>query len=214
MSSSSSLLHVRDLQCVVDERPLFAPVSFDVHAEDCVVVRGPSGVGKSRLLRALAGLDVVTLGDVRRGGQTQAECGLPTWRADVVYVAQDVPTFATTPMDWWHQVTALRHQRERNHDDVVDVGRAWHLRDAHWETPWSQLSGGERQRLQLAVAVACRPQMLLLDEPTSALDVDVTRRIEDTLQPFAKVWVTHDDDQAQRVATTTLTLQALSQEAA
>ena len=70
---------------------------------------------------------------------------------------------------------------------------------------WSQLSGGEAQRMLVALALASKPQVLLLDESTSALDLDVKQKVEHCVQDHATrfgtsvMWITHDVEQIERM---------------
>ena len=73
------------------------------------------------------------------------------------------------------------------------------------DSPWSVLSGGEAQRVIVAIALASRPQVLLLDESTAALDLDAKLRVEQKVREIASnsgmivLWITHDEDQADRI---------------
>jgi ABC-type phosphate transport system ATPase subunit len=73
---------------------------------------------------------------------------------------------------------------------------------------WVELSGGQAQRVQLAIAIALHPLVLLLDEPTSALDPESTRRAEAVLKNCgaALIWVSHDPGQPGRVGGRVLSL--------
>ena len=73
--------------------------------------------------------------------------------------------------------------------------------DRVWNHPWSTLSGGDRQRAHLLLTLATGPQVLLLDEPTSALDPDLSAVVEERIAGRTAVWITHDAEQAHRVAT-------------
>ncbi|MCA9571460.1 MAG: ABC transporter ATP-binding protein [Myxococcales bacterium] len=188
------------------DRTLFDGLDLEVGEGETVVVRGPSGCGKTLLLRALAGLDPLAGGRVTLGDRTPEQLGMPSWRAEVTWVSQDVPGLPGTPRDFLGVVGRLAARRARTVDDPVAIASSWGLAMTAWDQPWSRLSGGERQRVHLAVAVAGRPAVLLLDEPTSALDPEATRAVEATLADRACVWVTHDADQAWRVAAHTVEL--------
>jgi ABC-type iron transport system FetAB ATPase subunit len=190
----------------IPERWLFRELSLQVSAGQTLAVRGPSGSGKTSLLRALAWLDPVEEGAVRLGDDSPASLGAPSWRARVSYVAQQAPALAGSPADATRDIAALAAQRERAADDPRALAEAWGLAPALFDKSWSQLSGGEQQRAWLAIVVARRPDVLLLDEPTSALDADARLAVEASLRERTCVWVTHDDEQASRVADDTVEL--------
>lgn len=175
------------------------PYSLEVHPRTCVTVMGPSGVGKSLLLRALADLDPhggeVWLGEVR-----QSACPAESWRRQVAYL----PAAA----GWWAESVA-EHFADfaAACPDVSALG----LDPVCGAWPVARLSSGERQRLSLLRAFEARPPVLLLDEPTANLDAATTLAVERWLlarkeDGAALLWVTHDAAQAQRVADRQLVL--------
>lgn len=178
---------------------------MDFGTEGLLWVRGPSGTGKSQLLRAVAGL-VPHEGEVGLGETVRAE--LPPWRASVVYVPQDPPSDGTTGRRWIERVAALQLQLGRPADDPVPLAERWGLRADRWEEPTSRLSGGERQRLWLALVLSRRPDAVLLDEPTSALDPDARDAVAASLEGRVGLLVTHDADLGERLATDALMLGA------
>ena len=169
------------------------------------VVRGPSGVGKSQLLRAVAGL-VPHEGEVGLGETTRG--ALPPWRARVVYVPQDPPSDESTGRGWVERVATLQHQLGRPADDPVPLAEAWGLSPDRWEQPMARLSGGERQRLWLALVLSRRPDAVLLDEPSSALDPDARDAVATALEGRLGLLVTHDPVLGERLAADTLLLGA------
>lgn len=179
------------------------PASFDVAAGECVAVQGPSGGGKSVLLRAIADLDP-NRGDVRLNGTPRAALPAPAWRRRVTYVAAD--------SGWWADVVGAHFARPHL-DAARALAEALGLPGEALDWPVARLSSGERQRLAIARALVQRPDVLLLDEPSAALDAVSTARLETVLRReldrgTALVLVTHDPAQAGRLAARTLRMAA------
>lgn len=188
-------------------RPGLGPLRLHVAAGECVAVAGPSGSGKSFLLRAVANLDPAE-GAVSLDGAMRESMAAPAWRRLVAYVA--------TEPGWWAD-TVREHFSDwaRALPLVTRLGLPADC--AGW--PVTRLSTGERQRLGLARTLVTQPRMLLLDEPTSGLDGAATAVVEELVAEFRAdgggvLWVTHDTAQAARVASRTFRIRAGRAEAA
>ncbi len=182
----------------VGDRVLFEDLILELGAGEIVVVQGPSGTGKTLLLRLLADLDPHEAA-LSLGGQTLRQLGPTGWRRRVRHVAPDTPVHAGAPTEWWARVRALKSMSGVELGDPVAISGRWGLEAEAWQRPWAQLSGGERQRIALACALATAPDVLLLDEPTSALDPDAVAAVEADLAGRTVLLVTHDRGQAQRL---------------
>ncbi|WP_248304456.1 ATP-binding cassette domain-containing protein [Breoghania sp. L-A4] len=172
---------------------------LDVASGGCVVVRGASGSGKTRLLRAIADLDP-NEGQVLCGGLDRRAMPASRWRRKVAFVPAE--------SGWWDDI--VRDHFPAAADPVAELEALGLPREAlDWRV--ERLSTGERQRLALARALAGKPDVLLLDEPTSGLDAEARTAVESRLRRFrdgggAIVLVTHDADQAQRLGASHLTV--------
>ena len=170
---------------------------------------GPSGGGKSTLLRIVGGLEEPTGGAVTVGGKRvdYRASSLPTYRASLGFVFQHAGLFdhlsalenIALPLRAVHEVS-----NEGAQEQALALLDRFGLADAAAKHP-AQLSGGEKQRVAIARAIAPRPQLLLLDEPTSGLD-DASRALVEQLlrqrlaDGAALLLVTHDAAQARRLA--------------
>ena len=169
------------------------PASFSLLAGECVVIQGPSGGGKTLLLRAIADLDP-NEGQVNLGGQDRAAMSGPEWRRLVGYLPAEPGWWADTVGEHfadWGAALAL----------TMDLGFSADPK----EWPIARLSTGERLRLALVRALMAAPKVLLLDEPTAALDPGSVRAVEGLIGGRVKaglsvMWVTHDEEQAKPMA--------------
>jgi molybdate transport system permease protein len=159
-----------------------------------LAVLGPSGSGKSALLRCLAGLYGSSPGPVWYGDQLVDD--VPVERRGVGYVAQGFSLFPH--LNVWRHLTFAR-------ESSPELASYWleHLRLDGLEARMpSELSGGQRQRVGLAQVLCQSPQVLLLDEPFSALDAPVRLELRRELRRvqretgLATVLVTHDPEEA------------------
>jgi sulfate/thiosulfate transport system ATP-binding protein len=166
---------------------------------------GPSGGGKSTLLRIIAGLDSADTGTVTIEGREATN--LPARKRNVGFVFQHYAVFKH--MSVAKNVAFGLEIRKRPKDEinkrVEELLDLVHLSQFRDRMP-SQLSGGQRQRMALARALAVEPSVLLLDEPFGALDAKVRKELRDWLRRLhdevhtTTIFVTHDQEEALEVA--------------
>jgi len=171
------------------------PYSFLIKDGQCCGLTGPSGSGKSLLLRALADLDPHS-GTVMLDDVISTAISAPNWRKKVgLLPAESV---------WWFDRVGDHFSRE------IDTQFEWfgHLGFERDVLSWQvhHLSTGEKQRLSILRLLHNRPQALLLDEPTASLDSQNIERAEQLLISYSRknvspvLWVSHDTEQLERVA--------------
>ncbi|GIJ40318.1 sulfate/molybdate ABC transporter ATP-binding protein [Micromonospora andamanensis] len=180
-------------------------VSVSIPSGRLTALLGPSGGGKSTLLRIIAGLERADTGRVEIEGVDAT--GLPPQQRNVGFVFQHYAAFKHLSVR--RNVAFGLEIRKRPKDEIrrrVDELLALvHLGQFGDRLP-AQLSGGQRQRMALARALAVEPTVLLLDEPFGALDAKVRKELRDWLRRLhdevhvTTVFVTHDQEEALEVA--------------
>ena len=180
-------------------------VSIEVADGSLTALLGPSGGGKSTLLRVIAGLEQPDEGRVLISGEEATHT--PPQRRNVGFVFQHYAAFKhmTVAKNVAFAMTIRKRPKEEIDARVDELLKLVHLDGFAHRYP-SQLSGGQRQRMALARALAVEPRVLLLDEPFGALDATVRkelrawlRRLHDEVH-VTTLFVTHDRDEAMELA--------------
>ena len=180
-------------------------MTLDVPAGSLTALLGPSGGGKSTLLRVVAGLEQPDSGSVAIEGEDVT--AVPVRQRGVGFCFQHYAPFRhlTVRRNVAFGLEVRRRPKaeiRRRVGELLELVRLTHVADRY---P-NQLSGGQRQRMALARALAVEPRVLLLDEPFGALDAQVRRELRAWLRnlhdtiPVTTLFVTHDQEEAMEVA--------------
>jgi polar amino acid transport system ATP-binding protein len=184
-------------------------VSLSLDGARSLALVGPSGGGKSTLLRILGGLEHPDAGEVELDGQRVVFTEAALWqhRRTVGTVFQAFNLFPhltalqniTLPLEKVHGRSPVQAR-----ETARQLLARFHL-EAHAGKRPADLSGGQRQRVAIARALSSKPRLLLFDEPTSALDPEMTSEVLDTILELREegldfILVTHEMGFARRVA--------------
>ncbi|GAA4187219.1 hypothetical protein GCM10022288_11900 [Gryllotalpicola kribbensis] len=182
-----------------DGTPVFTGVDFEARRGQFVAIVGPSGGGKTTLLKLIMRTLDPSSGEVLVNGTPIEEYRQADWYSQVAYLSQEVRLVPGTIAD------NIRFYRDASDEQVERAALAAALEldgrafpqglDTVVEQEGLNLSGGQRQRIGLARCLLLNPQMLVLDEPTSALDASTEKSIMDTIAGLREnlliVMVTH-----------------------
>ena len=193
-----------------------AALDIDMRPGTMLVLFGPSGAGKTTILRHIAGLERPDAGSIRFGGDVWCDSATSVWRPPqgrrVGYVFQEPALFPhLTVRDNVRYAVGVRGRSQRSESKTGVEGRT-SRRIAEIETMLGigdlgnryprALSGGEAQRVALARALAPGPRLLLLDEPFASLDAPTRLRLRRELRALLQttgtpaILVTHDRNEA------------------
>lgn len=180
-------------------------VSFDIKKGHLIGLLGPSGGGKTSILRILAGLENPDAGEIRLHGQLVNH--LPPQDRGIGFVFQNYALFKhmTVFDNIAFGLKVKKQSKKQIQDRVMELVELTGLSGFEKRYP-HQLSGGQRQRVAFARALAPEPQLLLLDEPFAAIDAKIRHELRSWLRELIErvgitsIFVTHDQDEAIEVA--------------
>lgn len=190
-----------DVSLAKDGKEILKGIDWKILPGQVSIVLGPTGSGKTSLLRLLNRLDDPTSGEVRYTNKPITSMRVADVRREVGMVLQQPFLFEGTVLD-----NILYGPRLHGVDaDVGEVTSLVGIGDDMLDQDAATLSVGQSQKVSIARAVALRPRVLLLDEPTSGLDPTSTLQIESLLSGLVEaleltcVFVTHHIEQARRL---------------
>jgi putative ABC transport system ATP-binding protein len=211
-STSAPVLRTEHLGRAVRDKVLVEDATFEVRTGEVLAIVGPSGSGKSSLLRLLNRLDEPTSGTVYVEGIDYRHIAPRELRRKLGMVNQRPYLFPGTVEDNL-QFGPLQRGESLSHDVIEQLLSRVGLK-GYASRNVANLSGGEAQRVSVARTLANSPLVLLLDEPTSALDETSKLEVESSIQNVVHdqgltcVLVTHDTAQAMRLAERAILLEA------
>lgn len=168
------------------------PFNLALNQSECVAISGQSGSGKTLLLRAIGDIEAHQ-GECKLDQIPSHQLPAPEWR-------RRVGLLPAKSIWWFDRVCEHFHQRDNGALEALGFS------PDTWNWQVSRLSSGEQQRLALLRLLQNSPSILLLDEPTASLDKTNSERVELLIKHYQLqhqcpvLWVTHDLDQARRVA--------------
>ena len=184
-------------------------VNVEIHKGDVISIIGPSGTGKSTLIRCINMLETPTAGEIWVDGEciTDKKCNINKIRQKMGMVFQSFNLFhhmtiieniMSAPMD------LLGKSKQEAYDKGMELLRTVGLADKALNYP-DELSGGQKQRVAIARALAMEPEIILLDEPTSALAPTMVGEVQAVIRELAKkgltlMIVTHEMRFAREIA--------------
>ncbi|MGI9036280.1 MAG: ATP-binding cassette domain-containing protein [Pyrinomonadaceae bacterium] len=212
VSSAFSLLDVRQLkgnQIVLDG------VNLEIEAGKITALVGPSGAGKTSLLRLLNRLDDPASGQIFYHSRPITEYPVQNLRLQVGFVFQTPVMFPGTVADNLRTALELAGKSIVDSDNLIaETLRLAEIDVSLFERDGTQLSVGQKQRVNIARALMTAPEVLLMDEPTSALDPETADKLMETVRHLGRekkitvVMVTHRLSEAKRASDTTIVMEA------
>lgn len=199
----SSALELRNVSKSFGAAPIFDQISFTVGHGEIAAIVGPSGQGKTTILRLIAGFDSPSTGEILMDGVcvSDTELRVNPEKRGIGYVPQDGALFPHLTVAE-NVAFGLRRGAKQRVEEMLRLVGLHGLGDRRPD----EISGGQMQRVALARALAPEPRMVLMDEPFSALDAAMRIEVRDEVHAILRktgtttVMVTHDQAEAMSIA--------------
>lgn len=205
MENDKDLLKIENLVLKIGNTEILKNISFSVAKREIIALLGPSGSGKSSLLKTINMLNTASSGSIHYHGKDTGEIVPMDLRKKIGYVLQRATLFGNSVLDNLKYPCEI--QKKVFDMDMVEfyLGKV-NLKPDILEKKPSELSGGEQQRISLIRTLLMKPEIILLDEVTSALDEENTKLIEELIKyenennDMTVIFISHNNEQAKRLA--------------
>lgn len=201
------VLEVKQISKKFNKTKIFDNFSLEVNSGEIVAIIGPSGIGKSTLLRCINGLEKIDKGEIIINNTSLKNKISKQSNLDVGLVFQDYnlfPQYSALENITLTLTKVLKLSKEESKLRAQDLLKQMNLDKRKDAYPY-ELSGGEKQRLAIARTLATNPKIICFDEPTSALDPKLVKQVFKIIKELAKdgkaiLIVTHDIKFAREVS--------------
>lgn len=205
MKNNKEILKIENLNLEIGTVKILKDISFTVQKKEIIALLGPSGSGKSSLLKSINMLNTPSCGQIKYHNNDIQEIGPMALRKKIGYVLQKPTLFGNDVMENLKYPCEL-HQKVFDINLVEFYLKKVNLKPDILEKKPNELSGGEQQRISLVRTLLLEPEIILLDEVTSALDEDNTLLIEELIKyenennELTVIFISHNNEQAKRLA--------------
>lgn len=178
-------------------------INLEVNKGDCISVIGPSGGGKSTLLKVMADLITISEGDIKYKDKHYRDYDPLILRRSISYCIQLPYLFGNTVSDNLSFPFLIRKEKV-NEYRIIELLNKFNLSSDYLNKDVKSLSGGEKQRISIIRSLVYTPEVLLLDEATSALDKENAESVEEIIEEINKhgvtvIWITHNIEQSESI---------------
>lgn len=194
------IMSLEQVSFKVNQQQILKDISFSVQVGDIITVTGPSGGGKSTLLKIMGHLLNPTSGIIQYNGKDINEYEPTEYRKEVSYFFQNAVLFDETVRDNLAFPADIREDTF-NEDQAIRGLETVQLSDTYLDKPIKELSGGEKQRVALIRNLMYPPKVLLMDEVTSSLDAENREIVLSFIRQLnveenvTILWITHNQEE-------------------